>query len=847
MLAVSKKFKFVLLLLMLPVYVIGGSNAIISDETIVPPNYHTFHPDLTVGSEYVDPVFGTKVTRLTNSSRFNDKVVGGYFANAEICYFNCDGSYFLALENEWEGSNYPLTTFLYSGVTGTRIKMLGRDNIRPYWIRWALADRYTKNGEYVTFDPVYHFYKYEGNEIRLYDVRDMEYVVLHKFTEYNMIGPAGGEGDISDDGRYWVLDGDGQEMFVYDLIDDIKYPASTFNAGSIGSKGSSVGVDYAAISPKGNYIIVAWGTDPGIGRYRGIEVYDKNWNFKRQIFPGIIHWETGVDAYDEEVVYCAGTTRYPEFEALDGITTGDFVSIRLRDGYVRLLKRIPSWSHYSMSACNSVSNGDYLYVSVTATRSDDPYTEWYPFWGEIIEVPTDGSGKVRRLLHHRSRLVDGRNSKFATPDANVSRQGDRIVFRSTYNTEYGDLFMFDIPPREGSTVSDDTPPNPPINLSSSSLTSSSIELQWDIPEKASDGDLPVYYQVYRDNQKIGEVYSNRYEDTDVQEGQAYFYEIYSVDDANLVSETAASGTFATSKDNIFPQITDVRVRTQSSVQLQFSEPLKSSTAQTSENYQMNNGTVYSATLTSDYKTVVLETDELDLGLSYYVIAQNIRDASSQNNVAKQVLSPRFQLLADYFDDFESSTIDQYQLVTASRWQIASDGDDSALQLNTTNYDSPGGKMLGEYALVSSDLFYDQNFHIRCEARSTEDLLSNDHADYSIIFAYQDAQNYCYVQFHTYDVTFQCIENGQRVVFEEYATTIDLDNYQQIDLAYAEGQLRLAVNQKLITEWSVNIDSPGQIGFGSYNDAVNFDNINFEANSMFDLTSPDPPSGLSTAE
>lgn len=846
---------FIINLFVLTGFINVQASGIISDEIIIPPNLHTFNPPSGAGSTYFDPAFGTKIHRVTDCARFGEFVLGGYFANSEICYFNKDGSFFIAAQNDIIDGRNLIGTYLYDGQTGERVKYLGLygSELGPYWIRWALADRYKKNGEYIQFDPKYHFYKYEGNKVVLYDFRDMENPqVIRTFSEYGAIGPAGGEGDISNNGRYWCIDGDGKELFVYDLIDDIKYPPSNFDLGSLGSKGGNVGVDYAAVSPSGKYVIVSWGTNPGLNkRYAGIELYDKNWKFIRQLHPSIIHWETGVDAFGDEVVYTVVPFDYPEPFQSAGASPGDIVSIRLSDGHVRLLKDIPKWAQIVMTACNSVTSGKYIYVSYEY-RSDNPNVLWSPFWGEIIEVPTDGSQKVRRFVHTRSHKVE-KSHKYYQPDAMVNRQGTRIIYRSTYNTGIGDIYMFSIEPRDedngggGGSTSDDTPPNPPTNLSYSSATSSSIQLQWDAPAPASDGDVAVYYHVYRDNQKIADVYDTQYKDANIQEGLAYFYEIYSVDDAGLVSESAASGTFAAAKDNMFPQISDVSVRTRSSVRLQFSEPLEYSSAQLADNYQLNNGQVYSATLSSDNKTVVLETDALDLGLSYYVIARNIRDASEQNNMAEQLLSPRFRLLADYFDDFEMATIDRYQLRTASRWEIASDDDDSALYLNTTDYESPGGKMLGEYALVSSNDFFEQNFHIRCEARSTEDVLSNDHADYAIIFAYQDAQNYCYVQFHPYDVTFQRIENGQRVIFEEYPTTINLDSYQQIDLAYSDGQLWLAINRKLVTEWSVNINVIGQVGFGSYNDAVCFDNINIEANSIFDLISPHPPTGLRATE
>ena len=187
-------FRLFGLFLLLAGSVLAGSNGLISDALIKPPDFFTLSPPAAVGASYVDPAFNTRITRVTNCGMAGSQVLGGYMGNSEICTFNSDGSYFIATENVVEGGVEVNATFLYSGSTGGRLKRLGKDSIRPWWIRWALADRYKKNGQYVIFDPIHHFYKYEGNEIRLYDVRNMDsWVTLRRFSEYQSIGPAGGE------------------------------------------------------------------------------------------------------------------------------------------------------------------------------------------------------------------------------------------------------------------------------------------------------------------------------------------------------------------------------------------------------------------------------------------------------------------------------------------------------------------------------------------------------------------------------------------------------------------------------------------------------------------------------
>jgi len=832
-----------LALLILTVGSLAQTNGIISDAVIIPPEYQTFVPPSEVGSSYVDPAFGTRIYRVTNCGNASPDAFGGYFGNSEICVFNVDGSYFIAVENVEEDGKDKLSTFLYNGITGTRIKYLGEDTIRPWWIRWAIANKYKKNGEYVTFDPVYCFYKYEGNEVRLYDVRDMQnYVVLHKFDEYSEIGPAGGEGDISDDGRYWCLDGDGRELFVYDLIDDIKYPTSTFDLGSLGSFGGEIGVDYAAVSPMGNYVVVAWTTQPAEERYHGIEVYDKEWNFIRQVHPGIVHWEVGVDAFGSEVVYTVAGFSIPEYFTSRGVNPGDVISIRMSDGYMRLLKHMESWAPPMMTACNSVTSGKYLYVSFSA-RSDDPESVWAPFWGEIVEIPTDGSGEVRRLVHHRSREVDGKTTKYWQADAVINRQGTKILYRSTYGGSTADLYFFDVGSRND-VPSDTVRPNEPMNLRNSSRTFNSIELEWDRPTQAEDGDYASFYRVFRDDIQIAETFETRFLDSGLEEATTYKYDVYAVDKAGNTSLAPASEFFTTLSDTIPPRLLSVHVKNQHELNVVFSEPIEKISAENPTNYTISNQVdITQAVLADDSVTVTLETSPMSLGIDYIITVRDVYDISKNHNVIADGSSLSFRLLSDFFDGFDDGLSDSWKLLHPERWSIASVDGDNTLYLNTSDYDSPGGKLLGEYALIDQSQFFSAEFRLNCEAKSAEDLNANAHADYAIVFNYLDSLNYYYVQFHSYDVSVNEIVNGDRTFLSKYSVDVALDQMLPIGIKMQRDTLTVYVNNEPVYSQYLQLNHSGQIGVGSYNDAVYFDNINLEAIKEQDTTAPAPPSGI----
>ena len=815
---------------------------IISDDVIKPQQLNTFNPPSGAGSSYIDPAFGTRITRITDNTSFNRFVLGGYMGNSEICYFNKNGSYFVAAEND--KSDGFIKTFLYNGVTGARIRALGR--FEPYVLRWPLADRYTKNGSYVTFDPNTHIYKYDNNEIQLWDVNNPgEYQVIRKFTEYNEIDPAGGEGDISHDGRYWVLDGDAKEMFVYDLIDDIKYPASTFDPGSLGSKGSSVGVDYAAISPRGNYIILAWGTDPGPGKqYAGIELYDKNWNYIRQLHPSIVHWDTGVDAFGDEVIYTVVTHDFPEVFAPCGATPGDIVSVRLSDGHQRLLKDIPLWAHMAISACNSVTDGRYIYVSYH-NRSDDPNKLWSPFWDEVIEVPTDGSQEVRRFVHHLSHYVEGKSMKYYQPDAVVNRQGTKLIYRSTYNTGIGDLYMFDIGSR-GVDQSDNTRPNAPQNLRQGQTTFSSIEVMWDQPGPASDGDYPTSYRIFRDGTNIATVFETRYIDQGLTEANDYQYKVVAVDDAGNESNGFVSAVFSTAADIDPPLLLSASVRNSEKVELLFSEPLERTSAEQTAHYVIDQDVaVRSAVLLDDQQTVLLQTSTMELGVVYTVVVNGVTDASSQRNVIPTDSKKLFSLLAGFYDDFEDGFSSLWEFHTPSRWSLAESADNNSLFLNTTDYGDYSKKMLGEYAMLRGSDQWGSAFRVTCLAKSNEDLLANTAADYAIVFGFVDTLNYYYVQWHPEDIKIHRIVNGERTLYEEYFYKNDFEKFLSLAVELKENALRVLVEQQKVISLDLSDQGEitGQIGIGSFNDSAWFDNVNIGPYDQGDTTPPRAPTGL----
>jgi len=836
-----------IILFIAAVSLFGQSIGIISDDKLKPPDYNSFNPPQAVLSTYTDPVFGTEIRRLTSDHHFLDDghiVLGGYFANSEICYFNKDGTYFIACENEIINGKFKIGLYLYNGITGERLRFLGLYGVlwRPFTLRWALGNYYTKNGQKIYFDPNTHFYQYYENQVRLYNIDDLDnYVVLHTFDEYAAIGPAGGEGDVSDDGRYWIFDGDATELFVYDLLDDIKYQPTSFDIGSLGCKNGQVGVDYAAISAGGEYAIVAWGTSPGVGkRYAGIELYDKNFNFLRQLHPGIIHWETGIDVNGDEVIYSVATFESPDYWKPAGAKPGDLVSIRCSDARILLLKSIPSWAHVMFSACNFDSDKKYLYATYME-HSDNPNTMWEPFWGEILEVPTDGSQRVRRLVHTRSHFVPNMSTKYYQPDVVVNHQGTRMVFRSTYNFGAGDLYMFDIIPRDGSQQ-DDIPPNPPLNLRGLSIQADRVSFAWDAPAAASDGDTPEFYKVYRDDVFMSDVFTTLYTDSSLHEGESHVYAVTSVDDFGNES-TALSQSFTTTQDLTPPQPVYTTLYSKNAIRIIFSEALESNGAQNVSNYSVNNGLTLSEVTLLDSNVVVLHCSAMQRGQNYIISMSNLKDNSFAKNVIADNTSITLKTLSFLIDDFENGLqSNTWVFYDDANWQIVTENDQKCLGLVKTDYRLDDSKRIGEWALMTNSNAIGAAYELQCDVKSIENLATNPNADYAIVFSFQNMDNHAYIQFQPNDVRVNQILNGQRAVFETYSTDYTLDEYQHVRLVVQNTTAALYINNAQVMQYQFGVLPLGRVGFGSYNDAACFDNVNF-GSLVEDVQSPKVPTGL----
>jgi hypothetical protein len=398
----------------------GAARAYTTDRDVRPPvNYFVLVPP-PAGQSYLDPVFGTAIRRVSDAANQPNSAHTGNLAfivneYATMSPFNRDNSR-LVLQHQ--------SYFAVYDGDGRYLKDLPSDIGPTSEPRWSRHDP----------NLLYYIPRYGNrNTLNSYDVSTGAQRVVHAFGEYASITGLG-ESDICFDGDHFVLvglAGDSREIFVFEL--------STGRKGAVLDAGGR-GFDSVYITP-GDQVIVTW-LQTGQGPFAGIELYDSEMRFLRQLAPTAGHMDVGRDADGQPVLLWINAA---DPQAPTGCQNA-VVKIRLADAQRTCVLSL-GWS---MAAHVSASDeGDWFFVSTYATADPAPGSaDWRAYTGELLQVRLDGS-EVRRLGHHRSRPF---NDYWYMPRAAVSRDGRRLVFSSNHGlpsilglpNAYVDTYVVDV-------------------------------------------------------------------------------------------------------------------------------------------------------------------------------------------------------------------------------------------------------------------------------------------------------------------------------------------------------------------------------------------------------------------
>jgi hypothetical protein len=365
-------------------------------DVYMPPNFFGWLPP-PVGGTQTDPVFGSTIKRISNALGTPDVAAGSgalTFVMTEystMSPFNSDNSHLLIVHQSYYA--------LYDG-SGRYLRDL------PLEVKGDSEPRWSRR------DPN-ELYYIAGNQLKRHNIATRQTAVVRAFSEYTTISGRG-ESDICFDGDHFVLVGDHHQIFVYEISTDTKGPV-------LDTQGLG-GFDNVYITPDDN-VLVGWYASGG-GRYHGIELYDRNMSFRRQVAPAIGHMDVtrDVDGWEVALWINAGDVNPPP-DCQNGL-----VKIRLFDGRRTCLITF-DWSLAHHVAAPD-GNG-WVFVSTYSPGDLGPLTRWPAYANELLQIRLDGS-EVRRLAHHRSRPFNDYNF---TPRMAVSRDGTRIVFSSNYGLQ----------------------------------------------------------------------------------------------------------------------------------------------------------------------------------------------------------------------------------------------------------------------------------------------------------------------------------------------------------------------------------------------------------------------------
>jgi len=380
------------------------ASAYSSDTNVmVPPKYYGFTPPAAGGS-YVDPAFGTTITRIGNSQALG--VQNDESEYSTVTPFNSDNSKILLIE---------FSQFaLYDGNTMARIQALPgvSSSSEP---RWSRTDPNT-----------FYYHVYGANQLLKYNIATGTTSVVHTFGEYHSITVGNGEGDISFDGDHFAFVGDNRYVFVYTISSDTKGPAFDTSGGSM---------DAVYISPNNN-VLIAWG-QRGTGRFQGEELFDSNMSFLRQVADNDEHKHMTRDVDGSEVLIQSDGSPTP----MPGCP-GGIVKINLANAAKTCIFNLTANDNWSDAVhISAPDSGGWAFIETyNSSASQSP---WYPYTNEILQIKLDGS-EVRRLAHHRSNTsaYDGQ------PRVSVSRDGSRLLFNSNMMNPAGsnvDAYLMMIP------------------------------------------------------------------------------------------------------------------------------------------------------------------------------------------------------------------------------------------------------------------------------------------------------------------------------------------------------------------------------------------------------------------
>jgi hypothetical protein len=357
---------------------------------------------------FIDPVFKTKITRITGDPGTAIPTVGGAWGDVTRHNYSKDAA--------WNTDQSLIALKQVGGASG--ILFLDGESYAPLFTRGSTPGETRWHPR----QPNAMLYVNGSCEVGAWDVRANTRAPIMRLSGYTGCAFGPYEGNASTDGNMAAAlatrSSDGRQVaFALDLTAGTKLPDIDVGAFGVTS------VDWVSISPLGRHVVVNGSITGAVtsgGAYDATRVFDLQGKPVGPVWTeyGIpSHYDLSVDVAGNEVaVGVAKTGPYG--------TQGRVVMRRLTDGVITVLNT----GGYAMhTSTRNIRRGGRAYVTHGYNSS------WPPFRNEIFTVKLDGSQTVERLAHTHARISDYN----AEPHAVPSPDGKRVLFASNWESTSG--------------------------------------------------------------------------------------------------------------------------------------------------------------------------------------------------------------------------------------------------------------------------------------------------------------------------------------------------------------------------------------------------------------------------
>lgn len=368
------------------------------------------------------------------------------------------------------------------------------------------------------------------------------------------------------------------------------------------------------------------------------------------------------------------------------------------------------------------------------------------------------------------------------------------------------------------------PPAAPRDLKASYVGDHSLDLVWQPPQLDPDGEPIIGYEIERDGRIVSRVERPQFKDSNLEDDTTFCYNIYTIDLSGVSSKVPARGKFKTEIDRTPPKVKDINVWSFNPklMRIVFAESVDKRSATSIDNYEVEDGIdVEQARLTEDGRTVFLNTSEHKEGRSYVLRVKRINDrAKMLNTVAMDEMN--YKVKEGFFDDFEMGDAISWQPLGKGQWRVERD----ELSGSMAYYLKPVEDH--QYSIVKIGAIGD--FRLSLRARVVFE--KSGYWDFGIRFGYKDNKNYYLVNFNSENEDdcngiFKVVEGNRSKIGKGEAGIIIDDRYHQVELVCNGGEVSVRMDGELKFEAKDEDVIIGEIGVGSFNDPVYFDDIVIE--------------------